>query len=50
MQPVSNGLGRTIVVVVSTLLCGSTLMFAAIGPGMAQASTAQHEVAAAPRA
>ncbi|MES2095384.1 MAG: hypothetical protein V4459_01355 [Pseudomonadota bacterium] len=50
MQPVSNGLGRTIVVVASTLLCGSTLMFAALGPGIAQANTAPHQVAAAPRA
>ena len=48
MNKVSNGLGRTVVVVVSTLVCGSSLMMAALGPGLAQAQTSQ--VAAAPRA
>jgi len=43
-----NGLGRTVVVMVSTLVCGSSLMMAALGPGLAQAQTTQ--VAAAPRA
>jgi hypothetical protein len=40
MQPVSNGLGRTLVVVISTFACGSALMLAAVGPGMAQANPA----------
>ncbi|WP_293990916.1 hypothetical protein [Sphingomonas sp.] len=48
MDKFSNGLGRTVVVVVSTLVCGSSLMMAALGPGLAQAQT--HQVAAAPRA
>ncbi len=48
MNKFSNGLGRTVVVVVSTLVCGSSLMMAALGPGLAQAQT--HQVAVAPRA
>lgn len=47
MQPVSQSLGRTIVVIASTLLCGSSLMFAALGPGLAQAAAAPQHVAAA---
>jgi len=52
MNKVSIGLGRTVVVIASTLLCGSSLMMAALGPGLAQAQTAPqtHQVAAAPRA
>ncbi len=51
MQPVSNGLGRTLVVVAATFVSGSALMLAAVGPGLAQASTAApHQVAAAQRA
>ncbi|WP_186729124.1 hypothetical protein [Sphingomonas panacisoli] len=48
MNNFSNGLGRTFVVVVSTLVCGSSLMMAALGPAVAQAQPTQ--VAAAPRA
>jgi hypothetical protein len=48
MNKFSNGLGRTVVVVVSTLVCGSSLMMAALGPGLAQAQP--HQVAAAQRA
>jgi hypothetical protein len=48
MSNFSNGLARTFVVVVSTLVCGSSLMMAALGPGLAQAQTQQ--VAVAPRA
>ena len=48
MSNFSNGLGRTLVVVVSTLVCGSSLMMAALGPAIAQTQTTQ--VAAAPRA
>lgn len=48
MNTFSNGLARNVVVVVSTLVCGSSLMMAALGPGLAQAHTTQ--VAAAPRA
>jgi hypothetical protein len=48
MNKFSNGLGRTIVVVVSTLVCGSSLMMAALGPAVAQSQT--HQVAAAQRA
>jgi len=48
MQRVSNGLGRTVVVIAATFVCGSSLMFAALGPGLAQAQTTQ--VAAAQRA
>ena len=48
MQPVSNGLGR-VLAVVATFACGSTLMLAAIGPGLAQANAAP-QVAAAQRA
>jgi hypothetical protein len=40
MQSVSNGLGRTLVVVASTFVCGSALMLAAVGPGLAQANPA----------
>ena len=40
MQSVSNGLGRTLVVVASTFVCGSALMLAAVGPGLAQANAA----------
>ena len=47
MNIISIGLARTLVVVVSTLVCGSSLMMAALGPGLAQAQT--HQVAA-PRA
>jgi len=50
MQSVSNGLGRTLVVVASTFACGSALMFAALGPGIAQAHTAQQAPAATQRA
>jgi hypothetical protein len=52
MNNFSIGLGRTVVVIASTLVCGSSLMFAALGPGLAQAQTASqtHQVAAAPRA
>ncbi len=50
MQPVSNGLGRTLVAVAATLVSGSMLMFAAVGPGMAQANPAASQVAAAQRA
>jgi hypothetical protein len=49
MQPVSNGLGRTLVVVICTIACGSALTLAAVGPGVAQANTAP-QVAAAQRA
>ena len=49
MQPVSNGLGRTLMVVVSTLACGSALMLAAVGPGLAPAGAAQ-QVAVAQKA
>jgi hypothetical protein len=45
MNKFSNGLGRTVVVVVSTLVCGSSLMLAALGPAVAQTQT--HQVAAA---
>ncbi|MGN6819955.1 MAG: hypothetical protein ACTHJR_14905, partial [Sphingomonas sp.] len=44
MQSVSNGLGRTLVVVASTFACGSALMLAALGPGIAQANTAPQQV------
>jgi len=37
MSKSSIGLGRTVVVIASTLVCGSSLMFAALGPGLAQA-------------
>lgn len=47
MKPVLNGLGRTIVVIASTMLCGSALMFAAIGPGIAQTNAAPLQTAAA---
>jgi hypothetical protein len=40
MQSVSNGLARTVVAVAGTLLCGSALMVAALGPGVAQAHAA----------
>ena len=40
MQSVSNGLARTVVAVAGTMLCGSALMFAALGPGVAQAHPA----------
>jgi threonine/homoserine/homoserine lactone efflux protein len=40
MQSVSNGLARTMVAVAGTMLCGSVLMFAALGPGVAQAHAA----------
>jgi hypothetical protein len=40
MQSVSNGLGRTLVVVASTFACGSALMLAALGPALAQANPA----------
>ncbi|HEX7851971.1 MAG TPA: hypothetical protein VF485_19720 [Sphingomonas sp.] len=40
MQSVSNGLGRTLVVVAGTFVCGSALMLAAVGPGLAQANPA----------
>jgi hypothetical protein len=40
MQSVSNGLARTLVAVAGTMLCGSALMFAALGPGVAQAHVA----------
>ena len=42
----SIGLGRTVVVIVSTLVCGSSLMMAALGPGLAQAQTPTHQAAA----
>ena len=47
MQSVSNGLGRTLVVVASTFACGSALMLAALGPGIAQAHTAPQQAPAA---
>jgi|GEM_PF-1322853 len=47
MQSVSNGLGRTLVVVASTFACGSALMFAALGPGIAQAHTTTAQAPAA---
>ncbi|WP_375397866.1 hypothetical protein [uncultured Sphingomonas sp.] len=37
MHSVSYSIGRTIVVLASTLACGSALMFAALGPAGAQA-------------
>ena len=46
MNTFSIGLGRTFVVIVSTLVCGSSLMMAALGPGLAQAQTPTHQVAA----
>ncbi len=46
MQPVWNGLGRTVVVVAGTFMCGSALMLAAVGPGIAQANTAPQVAAA----
>jgi len=46
MQPVSNGLGRTLVVVLTTFVCGSALTLAAVGPGLAQAKTAPQVAAA----
>jgi len=46
MHSVSNGLARTVVVIASTLACGSALMLAALGPGMAQASAPMQQVAA----
>lgn len=45
MHSVSNGLARTVVVVASTLACGSALMFAALGPGIAQANAPVQQVA-----
>lgn len=47
MQSVSN-LGRTLVVVLATLVSGSSLMLAALGPGLTQTASAQ--VAATQRA
>ena len=47
MQSVWNGLGRTMVVVAGTFACGSALMLAAVGPGIAQANTAPSQVAVA---
>jgi hypothetical protein len=40
MQSVSN-LGRTLVVVLATVISGSSLMFAALGPGLTQTASAQ---------
>ena len=48
MNKFSIGLGRTVVVIASTFVCGSSLMFAALSPGLAQA--APHQVAAAQQA
>jgi hypothetical protein len=46
MHSVSNGLIRTIVAVAGTMACGSALMLAALGPGIAQANApVQHGVA-----
>lgn len=39
MSNFSIGPGRTFVAIASTLLCGSSLMMAALGPGLAQAQT-----------
>jgi hypothetical protein len=46
MHSVSNGLVRTVVVVASTMACGSALMFAALGPGIAQAKAPVQQVVA----
>ena len=49
MQPVSNGLGRTLVAIAGTMFCGSALLAAAVGPGMAHARpapVASHQIAA----
>ena len=45
MHSVSNGLVRTVVAVAGTVACGSALMFAALGPGMAQAKTPVQQAA-----
>ncbi|MBS0479363.1 MAG: hypothetical protein JSR79_08700 [Proteobacteria bacterium] len=37
MSNFSIGLARTFVVIASTLVCGSSLMMAALGPGLAEA-------------
>jgi hypothetical protein len=49
MSNFSIGLGRTFVAIASTLICGSSLMMAALGPGLAQAQTAPdlHQATAA---
>ena len=50
MSKLSIGPGRTFVAIASTLICGSSLMMAALGPGLAQAQTPTHQVAAVPLA
>lgn len=45
MHSVSNGLVRTVVAVAGTIACGSALMFAALGPGMAEANAPVRQVA-----
>lgn len=46
MSKFSIGPGRTLVAIASTLICGSSLMMAALGPGLAQAQTPALQVAA----
>jgi len=43
MNNLSIGLARTFVAVVSAFVCGSSLMMAALGPGLAPAQIAQVE-------
>lgn len=46
MHSVSNGLARTMVAIAGTIACGTALMFAALGPGMAQTNAPVQQVAA----
>lgn len=50
MSKFSIGPARTLVAIASTLVCGSSLMMAALGPGLAQAQTPTPPVAATPQA